>query len=559
MKSILKRIGAFALALMLLAPAFDMLCVRAVQTEPGDVDADGGITAADARLALRAALSIEVLSPEQTVSSDADRDGIITAQDARFILRCSLGMQSLEGVRNEDVSSVTLTAEERRPYESDEYDLKYLSHVTVGGNEHTILDNYYTFTVLTKDGTTEEDLLNMVGIIFNEDGEHFFVLPDPDKRAQGQFMFRTLHFSLLGAAELTDAQLLDLWTERAAAQSVTRRISEEEITPALSDMIIDGLKVNGMGKDQYAGAIVRGILSLDTRGEILTAAADGDYKTMQTKLANYAGEYLTGKLFKGEDDKILTQSLGDNADIVKKNMDDGDFATATLEIVKNIEKNMFSYVNYADKVASLTDKLADIWTDDMMNEQYETFKDLSRGGLTDEEWNLIYTKLRGAANRLSSKGIESADIRAKFEQRFENEKSINEKRKELMRFAAKWRSMGLMDSIYWGRDGTLLPSDTEKLNSLLMDREMLKAMLTLNGVFQRGEGYQTDEDFLNEALFMWIQCGSKARTNFYKWLREKGVYLPRNTGEPVTEEPYTGDDPFDPRLTLDDEEVADGV
>lgn len=61
----------------------------------GDVDGNDSITAADARLALRASVGLETLSPEQTAAADADFNGTITAADARLILRASVGLETL--------------------------------------------------------------------------------------------------------------------------------------------------------------------------------------------------------------------------------------------------------------------------------------------------------------------------------------------------------------------------------------------------------------------------------------------------------------------------------
>jgi hypothetical protein len=55
----------------------------------GDVNFDGKITAADARLALRASAQIETLTSEQFIVADVDGNGKITASDARDILRYS--------------------------------------------------------------------------------------------------------------------------------------------------------------------------------------------------------------------------------------------------------------------------------------------------------------------------------------------------------------------------------------------------------------------------------------------------------------------------------------
>lgn len=54
----------------------------------GDVDGDGRITSADARLILRAAVGLEELDAE---AADYDGDGKITASDARDVLRAAVG------------------------------------------------------------------------------------------------------------------------------------------------------------------------------------------------------------------------------------------------------------------------------------------------------------------------------------------------------------------------------------------------------------------------------------------------------------------------------------
>lgn len=62
--------------------------------KPGDVNADGRITAMDARLALRAAVGLEILTPEQITAADVNLDSRITAADARRILRAAVGLET---------------------------------------------------------------------------------------------------------------------------------------------------------------------------------------------------------------------------------------------------------------------------------------------------------------------------------------------------------------------------------------------------------------------------------------------------------------------------------
>ena len=64
----------------------------------GDVDGDGKITSADARLALRRSVKLENY-PEgssQYLACDADGDGAVTSADARLILRASVNLENPE-------------------------------------------------------------------------------------------------------------------------------------------------------------------------------------------------------------------------------------------------------------------------------------------------------------------------------------------------------------------------------------------------------------------------------------------------------------------------------
>ncbi|MBQ7962387.1 MAG: leucine-rich repeat protein [Clostridia bacterium] len=58
-----------------------------------DVDGNGKITAADARLALRAAAKIDILEGVMFIAADANSDKKVTAADARIILRKAAGLE----------------------------------------------------------------------------------------------------------------------------------------------------------------------------------------------------------------------------------------------------------------------------------------------------------------------------------------------------------------------------------------------------------------------------------------------------------------------------------
>ena len=61
----------------------------------GDVDNDGEITSGDARLALRASVRLETVTPDMLQRADIDKNGEIESSDARMILRASVHLEDL--------------------------------------------------------------------------------------------------------------------------------------------------------------------------------------------------------------------------------------------------------------------------------------------------------------------------------------------------------------------------------------------------------------------------------------------------------------------------------
>lgn len=69
---------------------------------PGDVNQDGKVTAADARLALRYSAKLQMLTNAQMKAADANADGKVTAADARILLRYAAGLAILDFIKNND-------------------------------------------------------------------------------------------------------------------------------------------------------------------------------------------------------------------------------------------------------------------------------------------------------------------------------------------------------------------------------------------------------------------------------------------------------------------------
>lgn len=91
----MKRALLILLVAVLLFSVCGLPATAAKTRKAGDVDGDGSISSADARLALRRSVGLETYknnSPEFT-ACDVDFDGDVTAADARLILRGSVGLE----------------------------------------------------------------------------------------------------------------------------------------------------------------------------------------------------------------------------------------------------------------------------------------------------------------------------------------------------------------------------------------------------------------------------------------------------------------------------------
>ena len=87
-----KKIFITMLAVIMLT----IFSVTAFAYSTGDVNGDGSVKAADARLALRYSAKLEDLSEEQLKAADVDNSGKVTASDARKILRVAASLDKFE-------------------------------------------------------------------------------------------------------------------------------------------------------------------------------------------------------------------------------------------------------------------------------------------------------------------------------------------------------------------------------------------------------------------------------------------------------------------------------
>lgn len=71
---------------------FEYTVAKRSEIRAGDVNFDGNVNAADARLALRCSAKLEELTSDAFLAADVDLDGKVTAADARKILRVAAGL-----------------------------------------------------------------------------------------------------------------------------------------------------------------------------------------------------------------------------------------------------------------------------------------------------------------------------------------------------------------------------------------------------------------------------------------------------------------------------------
>ena len=105
MKSTLRKTAAMLIALCLTVSAC-LLCAPVAGAEHyisetdrlrmGDLDQDGKVSSADARIALRASVNLDTIDSVLKMIADVDRDGKISSADARLILRASIGLEKVK-------------------------------------------------------------------------------------------------------------------------------------------------------------------------------------------------------------------------------------------------------------------------------------------------------------------------------------------------------------------------------------------------------------------------------------------------------------------------------
>lgn len=139
MKKIYKTICFLSLLVLLAAG----MTVSASALAFGDVDGDGQLLAADARLTLRASVNLTVLSAAQKKAADADADGLISAADARSLLRLCVGCGNDDDSCKNGMDGATLvglSGKEYRIYSKN--GITYVDGILIANKTYALPSDY---------------------------------------------------------------------------------------------------------------------------------------------------------------------------------------------------------------------------------------------------------------------------------------------------------------------------------------------------------------------------------------------------------------------------------
>ena len=431
--------------------------------------------------------------------------------------------------------------------------------------DHLLLDHMETVS-FDVSNLSREDRDYCYAISVEPDGSYMMMSPDAGELDNGRYTYKTMHFSDQVLMNEKDKKTLDDWIKKASYKVTMEGVNTVSLEKSLKESLEDTMKEWGLGKGQVAGELARYIVSHGTVGDICTSAIDGDTAEVKKKIANVAGEYLLGKLVKSEtyndiitgeelsdDAAFLKQSLGDNADAISKGIAEGDVSGQLVEVIKNVEKNLFPYVGEVEKFAKLCGVMKKIWEDDTVNWYYEkNFKACKEGGsaLTYDEFSSYASKLLHGAGI----SIDTRELYEQFELRYQNEQKVKQTEADMKKYFAKCNEEGL-ELFSWGKWTKLGNNNTfeNRIQRLWNIRNSIKEIVTVNGKISKGEyALFGDEDFFAYLASEWIAAkNNNDMAAFFQHLVDEKILT-------VKQAQKYNKDVKDPNESKDDKGYSDG-
>ncbi len=394
--------------------------------------------------------------------------------------------------------------------------------------DHLLLDHRETVSFDISD-IPKSDRPYCYALSIEPDGSSVMMSPDPDELERGRYTYQTIHFSDQVLMSEQDKSTLDQWVKKAAYKSVMEGVNNVSLEMSIKETIESKMSEWGLGKGQLAGELARYVASHHSVGTILTAGVDGDTDTLRKELANVTGEFLLGKLIKTEgyndivtgeevssDMEFIKQSLGDNADAVSKGIAENDMGTQLIEVVKNVEKNIFPQIDKVEKFAKLCGTMKKMWEDDTVNWFYEkNFKACLEGGESmsySDFSNYAASVMRGASWNISTE-----ELYEQFNLRYKNEKKVEQTEASMKKYFSVCNEEGydLFNPNNFSKLGEYNTFEN-RLNRLWNIRNTIKEITTINGKISMGDISQ--------------DIGSTNEERFFVALAEKWLYYKNNPG-----------------------------
>lgn len=315
---------------------------------------------------------------------------------------------------------------------------------------------------------------------------------------------------------------VDTWIKTASKNIVLNGIADGKMKNGLLDIVNKSLEELGMEQGTYGNAMYKYIISHDTKGELLSAALEGDSQTMTEKSASLMAEFLLKKAANFE-------GAGNIVDLVADGSKGENLAEQAINLSKAIQKKVFPAIDVVDKFASVCGACRDIYAIDSMEDVYNKYKENSdkNGNISDSDWEVFYGGNRGAWAMYESDGVDEEMIRAKFKERVASENKIADKQKELDKLVEIWDNENFLNPNMYNYPKNWTAED--RLRSLYEIRELMKEMFTKNGKLQKGNfTMSTDEEVLTMLMSEWLSAGVKDRAHFYDFVEENGI-VPKGT------------------------------
>lgn len=315
---------------------------------------------------------------------------------------------------------------------------------------------------------------------------------------------------------------VDSWVKTASKNIVQNGVADGKVKKGLLDIVNKSLEEIGMEPGTYGNAMYKYIISHDTKGELLSAALEGDSQTMAEKSASLMAEFLLKKTANFE-------GAGNIVDLVVDGSKGENWAEQAINLSKAIQKKVFPAIDVVDKFASVCSACRNIFAIDSMEDVYIKYKEYSdrNGNISDSDWEVFYGGNRGAWAMYESDGVDEEIIRTKFKERVANESIISDKQKELEKLVEIWDKENFINPNMYNYPKNWTVED--RLRSLYEIRELMRDMFTKDGKLQKGNlTLSTDEEVLTMLMSEWLSAGVRDRAHFYDYVEENG-FVPKDT------------------------------